>query len=301
MFQTPKTLWVFLPLLLALVGPARAAGPQLSGRYASDGLGQLEFTTRGDRVSARHLSGGSCPYAANENVLEGEFEGNVLVGTVSLCQAGPSCGSRAYPLLAFYNPEDGALAAHVKLDSGCTSPALQDVLLALSPAREAEPLAAAPTVAQRRRPLEPEHVSKVRRSYKQAADALQKGRYDEAIRHYHFALRYDPDNWAAHLGLGYAEFQRGDIQEAVREYERARELEPTEPDSYYNLACAYARLKDRSRALANLQQAIHRGFDQAEGMARDADLTALLRDDMEFQKLVQKAWTLQDTKKKRQR
>jgi hypothetical protein len=131
MLRTPRALWGFL--LLVLAGTARSAPPRLAGRYTSEGLGELEFTTREGRVHARHLAGGGCPYRSDEEVVTGEFEGNVLVGTLAVCQRGASCQARSYPMLAFYHPDDGSLSAHVRLESGCTSPALQEGVLRLTP------------------------------------------------------------------------------------------------------------------------------------------------------------------------
>ncbi len=282
MFQTRGHTWVFL--LLVLAGPALADARELSGRYVGEGLGAVELSSRDGRVVARYVAGGSCPFQPEQEVLTGTFEGNVLVGTLALCQRGVACQDRTYSVLAFFHPDDRSLVARVKLESGCSSPALQGTLLRLAPAPVE---GGTPVAGEPRRPLDAGTRQKLERALRRGQDAFDRSRFDEAAGFFEEALRYDPGFWAAHFGLGVAEFKRGNTAAAIREYERVRVLEPGLADTYYNLACAHARLKDRAQALAFLQQAVERGFDQAEVMAHDADLGGLFREDLEFQRLLE--------------
>jgi hypothetical protein len=278
-----------LLVLLLLSGAARAADARLAGRFRGEGLGELEFRTADDgRVVARHVSGGACAFAPEAEVVSGRLEGNVLVGSLTLCQQGVSCATRAYPVLAFVHGGDGSLTAHLKLEAGCSSPALRNgALLRLAPVPlgEAAPVAAAPP-APRAEPLSAAEQKRFERAFTRGAGALERSRFEEASRHFGEALALDPTNWGAHLGLGVAHFGRGDAEAALREYALARRYNPEEKDVYFNIACAHARLRHREEALGSLREAVARGFEEAEMMAGDADLSALLGQDLEFQRLL---------------
>jgi tetratricopeptide (TPR) repeat protein len=61
---------------------------------------------------------------------------------------------------------------------------------------------------------------------------------------------------------------------------------PNNPRVFYNLACAYALNRDRSRALDALKRAVEKGFKDAAALERDKDLDAL-RDDPAYKQLVE--------------
>ncbi len=84
----PRQMGVAALLVLTWSG-ALVAAPSLNGPYHSDRFGRLELHTEGGRLSARQTSGGVCKFAADRRMIEGEFEGNVLVGSVTLCREGP--------------------------------------------------------------------------------------------------------------------------------------------------------------------------------------------------------------------
>ena len=71
---------------------------------------------------------------------------------------------------------------------------------------------------------------------------------------------------------------------AVEKLERAVQLIPQNPAFSYNLACAYARLNQKEKALSALEQAVRTGFRDKSGMLADPDLENI-RSDAKFQTL----------------
>lgn len=60
---------------------------------------------------------------------------------------------------------------------------------------------------------------------------------------------------AGQNGLGYTLYQQGRYPEALQQFELARQTDPTNPDSYYNLASTYARLGQAQKDPKMLEQA----------------------------------------------
>jgi hypothetical protein len=273
-----------LCLLTAL--PAWGA-PTLNGPYSGElGVVLLE-TEQGGRVSGHFEHGGQCAFDPERRVLEGQFEGGVLVGTVTLCQAGPACKERTYPLLAFFNPSDKSLSADIKLEADCTSPALKGkrlVLLPSSSAADAEPTQDAMV---RKRLKHNGELAK--RAFLSGQKALRTGDFQQAKSQFEIGLSFDERNFAGYLGLGVAEQNLGHTRRALEAFSRSAELKPDHPDPYFNIACAYARLGDKKEALSNLDRAVKYGFDEPDLMSGDHDLGKVLSDDPEFRALIAKA------------
>jgi predicted esterase len=57
------------------------------------------------------------------------------------------------------------------------------------------------------------------------------------------------------------------------------QMAPNQPDGYYNLACAQARLGKAEQAIAALKRATEVGFSEADHMKEDPDLASLGSDD----------------------
>lgn len=292
---------VWFPLLALTLGATRAAGAPLEGRWEAAGLGLLELTEQeGGRLVAQPITGSTCPLAAGVPVLEGQLEGSVLVGKVTLCQRGPSCETRAYPVLAFFH--SGAtptLSALVKLDSGCSSDAVQDTVLTLTRVGdlpsgqvggpEASTVSAA-DVAARAGLTGAERQQLLASLVERGHALLQAHRARESVAVWQEMLGLEPTSWLAHLGMGLAQLELDQLPRAQQELELALQYAPPQAwDIHYNLACLHARKGDRARSLDYLEEAVRRGFDMPESMARDKDLSTLLRNDVAFQRLVQKA------------
>jgi tetratricopeptide (TPR) repeat protein len=61
------------------------------------------------------------------------------------------------------------------------------------------------------------------------------GRIDEAIEHYHEALRLKPDVVEAHNNLGIALSESGHVTEGIKEYREGLRVNPRSPEAHYNL------------------------------------------------------------------
>ncbi len=82
------------------------------------------------------------------------------------------------------------------------------------------------------------------------------GELDEAIAHYRTALEIDADSSNAHVGLGLALAKQSKLDEAVRHYRRALELDPTNVHAHTNLGLALGRQGKRDQAITHFRTAI---------------------------------------------
>ncbi len=157
-----------------------------------------------------------------------------------------------------------------------------------------------------------------------ALNSLRK--YDEAAAAFEAAQRIAPDHPAIPAGLGQVRFAQrryldavpllakaiengfrpshiyGQLafsqlslnrnEEAIKTYEQALAagIPPganTRGVAYYNMACAYARLKNADKAFEMLGNAIDEGFADRASLSTDTDLAAL-RSDLRFAKLLER-------------
>ncbi|MFT3775276.1 MAG: rhomboid family intramembrane serine protease [Minicystis sp.] len=109
-------------------------------------------------------------------------------------------------------------------------------------------------------------------SFMLGLQALQTGRFEDAIRHYRIAVATDPQSTAAwyNLGIAYGSTNRGD--EAVDAYRHAYDLDPhdTRHRSAYAGACRYVgatafQASDHAKAVRLLTAAID--VEPADGVA----------------------------------
>jgi Flp pilus assembly protein TadD len=281
--RPPHPLRPLLLLLVAGVTGAAHAAPDVHGLYRAEPLGTLQLRRDGEWVSGSARAGGACGFEDKRRVLEGRFQGNVLVGSVLLCQTGVACAAeRSYPLLAFYNPATRTLSARVRLEPGCRSEALGEggaLVLVAAGEGSGEPGA----------PVGTTNAEAAAAAFTQGQQLLAARDYAGAAQHFQVGISYDERNWAAYQLLGVAEFFRGRVPAALAAYERSAELNPQEPTTFFNLACAHARLKDRHAALRELRRAVELGFALPEEMRQDADLHRALGDEPEFKALVKRA------------
>ena len=77
----------------------------------------------------------------------------------------------------------------------------------------------------------------------------------------------------------------GEVDETERHLQMAIALRPNDTNVLYNAACTYGILNKKKEALETLKKAIECGYGNLEWIKQDPDLL-LLRDDPEFQKLV---------------
>lgn len=295
--MAPAPIITGLVLALFLVPGLAAAGPSLSGPFRADTYGSLELKTEGDHLTGTAVGGGGCSFDAQRMVLQGDFEGSVLVGRLTVCQTGDLCpAEQTYSLLGFYNAAEGSLVAYVKLSSGCQSPGLpRSGRFMLQPATRTVP-EETPTHGAAPAGSAAELVSKRGSRMDLAKQALRRGdelyqqkQYVEAAKQFKASLEIDSGdtNWPAYMGLGSSLLMQGQVAQAIRNLERANTARRGgEPSLYYMLGCAYAQKRDKAKALEYLTRAVEAGYDLETASKNDQELHRALGADPKFQELV---------------
>ncbi len=286
---------------LALVSwGASAATPTLSGLYAVGEMGLVDFSMSEGKIVGKLRSSAQCVFAADTQVVTGNFEGNVFVGTVTLCLDGAGCpGQRAFPMLGVHHGD--AVAAWIHLDEGCTSPALDGKALFFRPATVEEKQkvvgdSSAAAVAQKQNKADPQE---------QATEACQEGdrllqdrKVNQAREKFRQAMEADPNRWEALMGFGVTEVKLGRSERALEYFDRAfaigsTQTQPRRPSPghlsqvHYNRACALMMMGDKKGAVASLRAAVKLGGAAlySEPLLTDDDLEPL-RTDPEFKRFV---------------
>ncbi len=246
-----------------LLGVSAWAGPALDGTYSGHELGQLQLSTSpSGEVTGRAKRGGACSFKPDTPVLSGTWQGDVLVGHLTVCLSGTKCpDEKKVPFLALWH--QGSLVGDVKLSPGCSSPALPDRRLELTPAgadekpghgQSAEQLAKR-TMTEREREA---YLSKLLAS---GVESLNNHEWRQAKRTFESAMEDGADNSLTNMGLGVALVRLGDSQKGIETLARAAQLAKAEKNtavlgqSYFNLACAWATLGKQPEALNNLKLA----------------------------------------------
>ena len=265
-----------LSLLAAVVSaPAMAAIPLLSARARWGAQGVLDWQAVNDHVLGRAGEKNPCGFDAGRAVVDAAWEGDVLVGKVTLCT---SCGERTVPYVAVHVAANGTVVADVPLAANCESPALDKGRLVLAPL--AEPVTGRPPLSK--------HLEAGERYLQLRKGAAAQAEFKKAL-----AAREDPGK--AWLGLGVAAMLLNDPVAAVSSFERARTFAPGALLSY-NLSCAQARLGRIDDAIASLSDAIDRGFASPRSLLEDSDLGPV-RSDPRFPGLLARARTNQERKR----
>ncbi len=78
---------------------------------------------------------------------------------------------------------------------------------------------------------------------------------------------------------------KGRLQDGLAVDRQLVTVRPHDPTAHYNLACRYALLKQREKALTALRKAVELGYRDFEFMREDHDLDSI-RKDPRFRKLV---------------
>ena len=108
---------------------------------------------------------------------------------------------------------------------------------------------------------------------KDGAKALAEGQPAQAIVIYEKVLQSSPKDADSWENLGSAYMQTNHYAEAQRAFQKALDTGFSGPTGKYNLACAYARLGDKAKALDLLSDLI--GQNYAFPIAADPDLASL--------------------------
>jgi tetratricopeptide (TPR) repeat protein len=273
-----------------------AAGPALSGLYRLGGVGIVDVSLMDGRVVGRLKASEECREIAPEStVLTGSFEGTLFVGSVTVCQSGASCvPQKSYPFLGFWI--DDGLVGSVKLDSGCSSAAIDSGAIHITSATAEDRQAllggkagSAVEVAARdagSRSLE--------RTVSDGTALVKEGKYAEALVILHAVQGADPDNVSLLYVTGVAHAGLKQSKQAVELLRRAASLAKSQKraprlvgEIHFNLACALAQEKRNKEAV----EALSAGFDYAgesgftlDDLLKNPDL-APLRRDKDFQSL----------------
>lgn len=258
--QLPRITGFILALLAA---QGLAADPVLPA--VSDWAGTpVRWEVQGDQVLGR-ASGGECGFSTDVPAVVGAWEGDVLVGTVRVCQKGPTCSHRTVPLFAFFNPDDGSLTADVLLDPGCSAPLVREGRLLFT--ARAETAAGEATSSRRDRRRGKSHLEL-------GNDSLRQMNGRQALAEFERALQSGEDRFTAYLGRGEAQMLLDHPQRAIRDYRRALALKP-DGLAYYNLACVQSRLNAPRDAVLSLAHAVDYGFADRLKLLRDPDLAGV--------------------------
>lgn len=288
-----------LVLAAALLSFTAVAAP-LNGLYTVGDLGVVEFSTNGTSVVGKLRAGNRCLLSVNTVVVQGALDGATFAGTVTVCQEGASCGSpRVYPLLAVGN--DGSFAGFLRVDRGCSTPALKDKekLLVIRPASPEEVQRASRKLSRA------EAAQAAADAMLEANHLLELNREAEANARFREAMEFDETRWDAFLGYGITELHLHQPEAALAAFERAESIAEARkvPKSkiagvHYNRACALAALKRTDDAIAALRAAIKLSSATMwiDGIENDPDLEPL-RSDVAFRKFAAEAQLLARKKK----
>lgn len=86
--------------------------------------------------------------------------------------------------------------------------------------------------------------------------ALEAKRYQDAVAEFRKAIEARPDSVPAHVNLGAALTQLGDMEGATKEFEQAVLLDPNNASAHYNLAVLLTGESRHEQAIVHLQAAL---------------------------------------------
>lgn len=99
---------------------------------------------------------------------------------------------------------------------------------------------------------------------------------ENAIHHFHDAVKDDPRNWDPRGNLGIVLWGPGRKSEAIDQYKPVVKHAPGyNPALSYNIACYYATRGQQTEGLRWLQMAIEHGYNKWDLINTDTDLDSL--------------------------
>ncbi|MBE4751992.1 hypothetical protein G4177_27880 [Corallococcus sp. ZKHCc1 1396] len=273
----------------------------------------MELRTTGDQLVGTAPAGGVCARPEAQQVLTGEFQGNVFIGKVTLCQTGVACETTAtYDVMLVYSFDERALGGLVRLEGGCESVALPKGGMLVFRATEQE--AAAPPVtaqASERQAQVPAPIPAVasgsaaqvaaqRRleavdvpaALRQGQQALVAKNPVSAVQQFQRVLTQEKNNASALTGMGVAFFLRDQQPEALRFLEQARTTgnQQARAEAWFWTACVKRATQDSKLAQEALRRAVNEGWSPPEGNTLvDRELQLLAREGQPFDTLVKQA------------
>jgi len=103
------------------------------------------------------------------------------------------------------------------------------------------------------------------REFDKGVEADQKGKRDDAIRHYEKTLSIAPEFYPAHNNLGSDYLSKSDFSAAQAQFEQAIKLNQSDAEAYLNLGNVFLMTKNYDAALQNLQGGLRRDPNSALG------------------------------------
>jgi adenylate cyclase len=106
-------------------------------------------------------------------------------------------------------------------------------------------------------------------------DAEAREIFRETLRKIDNHLQLNPDDVRAVYMKSGSFFGLGDHDQALEWSDRALSMDPEEPSVLYNVACNYALLNEKEKALDCIEKAFHKGFGHKEWMEHDPDFLSI--------------------------
>jgi len=113
----------------------------------------------------------------------------------------------------------------------------------------------------------------------------KKEEFSLEIRFFEGVLRRRPGYIAAMKALAELYTRAGLYRKGLRLDLKLSRLLPHEPEVHYNLACSYALLGEKKKAIETLRKAVILGYRDYSHMQEDPDLESL-RNDEEFKEII---------------
>jgi hypothetical protein len=296
-----------LLVALALVPlAATAATPVLSGLYSVGELGLVQFSIVDGKVVGRVKSSAQCVFAPDTQVVTGQFEGGVFVGSVTLCQTGAGCAvQRSYPMLGVAH--DDAVAGWIRIDSACQSPALDGRSLFFRPAtpEEKQKVASESSAATVAGKDKNDPAVQADEAISEGQRLIQDTKFGPAREKFRQAIDLDDTRWDAYLGYGLTEVKLGHPERSLEYFDKALAVAQVRKTSaanlalaHYNRACAQVAMGDKKGAVVALKTAVRVGgaSNVIDWLTDDPDLNPI-RTDPDFKRLLADAQAQHNRKK----
>ncbi len=113
----------------------------------------------------------------------------------------------------------------------------------------------------------------------QANVLFQAQKWAEAAQAYEAVVKDESDNPQAWYRLGLSRHSLGKFESAIEAFQKCVALKGNnQAFALYNIACGYARLNEKDKAIEWLKRAIDAGFPGGRGISTDNDLASLHND-----------------------
>lgn len=128
-------------------------------------------------------------------------------------------------------------------------------------------------------------TGETQKQWKMANEYMQDKEWEKAADVYQQIIYSDAKNASAWFLLGYVQHMVKKYEAAIVSYQKSEEY-GAGPIALYNIACSYAKLSKKEKALEFLTKAAEKGFAQLQTVRNDEDLAAL-HSEKAFQKAVE--------------